>query len=223
MMFPLAAPRPGELPSWALVMAARRPAAAQAAVRFARAIGALCVTIALLVTGWLARLYGPDDAVVWVASRSAALLTYWAGGVAALGLAARSSRDEKVIEAVENLALARGFSHRAVRLAEIAACGVVVIEVVLLPALVLAVGTCALVALQYVAGAWRALVSVLIYAATGSVILGTCAGCCRVWGGRAGRAWFIGVIVVPWVLSLFSTGGVVHDWASIPGLLGHAW
>jgi hypothetical protein len=206
----------------ALVILLRGALARRWGVRAAR-IYAVMVTLSVTVTIWiLARRFGPDTSTVSLVARSAALLTWIAGGIAALALAA-PPKDAALALGIAALASARGIDDKTIARAEMAATVRLLGEVIVVPVIGIALFVSLIVAGGRLDGAiWPILGSVL-FGLVAAALLGIVTSACRRWGGRRGRTLLLVVVLVPWLLTglVLPTRGA--ELLSIPGFLGRIW
>jgi hypothetical protein len=181
------------------------------------------VSISFTATIWvLSSKYGPDETALSLVARSAALLTWIAGGIAALALSV-PPKDLALAQGIVALATARGLSEEAVARAEMAATVRLLIEVLALPVAAIGLFVLAFLAGWRLEGAWPAIVGTIVFAMLASIVLGVLASGCRRWGGAHGRSWLLVVVFLPWLLAELVVGGSAASFLSIPGLLGHVW
>src|SRR5258706_2539953 len=184
----------------ALVILLRGALARRWGVRAAR-IYAVMVTISVTATIWiLARHFGPDMTTVSLVARSAALLTWIAGGIAALALAV-PPKDTALALGIAALASAHGIDDRTVARAEMAATIRLLGEVIVVPITGIALFVSLIVAGGKLDGAiWPILGSVL-FGLVAALLLGVVTSACRRWAGPRGRSLLVAVVLAPWVLS----------------------
>lgn len=205
----------------ALVILLRGALARRWGVRAAR-IYAVMVSLSVTATIWfLARQFGPDTTTVSLVARSAALLTWIAGGIATLALAV-PPKDTALTLGIAALASAHGIDDRTITRAEMAATIRLLGEVIVVPVAGIALFVSLIVAGGRLDGAiWPILGSVL-FGLVAAVLLGIVTSACRVWGGTRGRTLLLVVVLVPWILTaLLPTRSA--ELLSIPGFLGRVW
>ena len=205
----------------ALIILLRGALARRWGVRAAR-IYAVMVSLSVTATIWfLARRFGPDTSTVSLVARAAALLTWIAGGIAALSLAV-PPKDAALSNGIAALASAHGIDDATIARAEMAATVRLLGEVIVVPVTAIALFVSLIVAGGKLdGGIWPILGSVL-FGLVAALLLGVVTSACRRWGGPRGRTLLVAVVLAPWVLSelLLPRGG---DLLSIPGLLGRIW
>jgi hypothetical protein len=191
-------------------------------VRAAR-IYAVMVSISATATIWiLVRAFGPDLTTVSLVARSSALLTWIAGGIAALSLAA-PPKDAALALGIAALASSRGHDDKTIARAEMAATIRLLGEVIVVPVAGIALFVSLIIAGGRLDGAiWPILGSVL-FGVVAAALLGIVTSACRRWGGPRGRTLLMVVVLVPWILSeaLLPMRGA--QLLSLPGLLGRIW
>jgi hypothetical protein len=206
----------------ALVTLLRGALARRWGVRAAR-IYAVMVSISVTATIWyLARTYGPDVTTVSLVARASALLTWIAGGIAALALAV-PPKDTALVSGVVALASSRGLDDRAIARAEMVATIRLLGEVIVVPITFIAIFVSLIVAGGRLDGAiWPILGSVL-FGLVAAGVLGAVVSLCRRWGGSRGRTLLTVVVLVPWILAEGLLPKSSAELLSIPGLLGRIW
>lgn len=207
---------------YALVILLRGALARRWGVRAAR-IYAVMVPISVTGTIWiLARHFGPDVNTASMVARAAALLTWIAGGLAALALAA-PPKDAALADGIAALASSRGIDERGIARAETAATIRLLGEVIVVPIIGIALFVSLIVASTQLGGViWPMLGSVL-FGVVAAVALGIVASACRRWGGSRGRTLLLVVVLLPWILVQVLPPTQGADLLSIPGLLGRIW
>ncbi len=205
----------------ALIILLRGALARRWGVRAAR-IYAVMVSLSVTATIWfLARRFGPDTSTVSLVARAAALLTWIAGGIAALSLAV-PPKDTALSNGIAALASTHGIDDVTIARAEMAATVRLLGEVIVVPVAAIALFVSLIVAGGKLdGGIWPILGSVL-FGLVAALLLGVVTSACRKWGGPRGRTLLVAVVLAPWVLSelLLPRSG---DLLSIPGLLGRIW
>jgi hypothetical protein len=220
--YPSSSPNRRLLARRALVLLLRRLLAGRWGVRAARIYAGL-LSISITATIWvLAKKYGPDDTSLALVGRSAALLTWIAGGIATFALAA-PPKDAAFAEGVAALASARGLDHETIARAEMAATVRLVAEVIVVPIIAIGAFAFAFVAGGRLPGATRPILGAVLFGLLASLVLGGVASSCRRWGGAQGRSWLVVVVFLPWVASELVLGGRAAAYLSIPGFLGRVW
>jgi hypothetical protein len=205
-----------------LVLLFRQLLAGRWGVRAAR-IYAVMVSISITATIWvLAKTSGPDDSAISLVGRSAALLTWIAGGIGALALSA-PPKDAALAQGIAALASSRGQSDEAVARAEMAATVRLLAEVIAVPVAAVGLFVLAFVAWGRLQGAVWPIVGSVVFALFASIVLGVVASGCRRWGGAQGRSWLLVVVLLPWLVAELVVGGRGASYLSIPGLLGRIW
>jgi hypothetical protein len=206
----------------ALVILLRGALARRWGVRAAR-IYAVMVSISVTATIWfLARRFGPDTTTVSLVARSAALLTWIAGGIATLALAV-PPKDTALVLGIAALASAHGIDDRTIARAEMAATIRLLGEVIVVPVTGIALFVSLIVAGGRLdGGIWPILGSVL-FGLVAAVLLGIVTSACRTWGGPRGRTLLMVVVLVPWLLTELLLPTRVAELLSIPGFLGRVW
>jgi hypothetical protein len=191
-------------------------------VRAAR-IYALMVSIGVTATIWiLARRFGPDTTTVSLVARASAMLTWIAGGIAALALAA-PPKDSALALGIAALASSHGLDDRTIWRAEIAATIRLLGEVIVVPVVGIALFVSLILAGGGLGGGvWPILGSVL-FGLVAAALLGIVTSVCRRWGGPRGRTLLVVVVLVPWILSETLLPTRSAELLSIPGLLGRIW
>ena len=184
---------------------------------------AVIVSISVTATIWvLARRYGPDETVLAMVARSAALLTWIAGGIATLALSV-PPKDAALAQGIAALAIARGQSHESLTRAEMMATVRLLVEVIAVPVTAIGLFVFAFVAGGRLQGAAAPIAGSIVFALFASVVLGALASGCRRWGGAQGRSWLFVVVLLPWLVAELVVGGHGASYLSIPGLLGRVW
>src|SRR5260221_6009370 len=116
----------------ALIILLRGALARRWGVRAAR-IYAVMVSLSVTATIWfLARRFGPDTSTVSLVARAAALLTWIAGGIAALSLAV-PPKDTALSNGIAALASTHGIDDVTIARAEMAATVRLLGEVIVVP------------------------------------------------------------------------------------------
>jgi hypothetical protein len=202
-----------------LVVLLRRLLGGRWGIRAAR-IYAFMVSVSVTATIWvLAKKYGPDDTALSLVARSAALLTWIAGGIATLALSV-PPKDTAFAQAIAALALSRGHTDESIARAGMAATVRLLIEVVAVPIVAIGAFVFAFVAGGRLADALGPIVGACVFGLVAAVVLGVVASGCRRWGGAQGRTWLLIVVFLPWLVAELVLGGRGAAYLSIPGLLG---
>lgn len=175
----------------------------------------------LLAIGVVARSADPDNAVLAMIARAAAL-TVTAGALAALVLSA-PAKNAAMRDGLVALARAHRLGGREVRRSELVALLRVVGEVAAGPLVALTVLVVVLVARGHASRWGWALLGSVAFGAVAALLLGALAWACRRGGGDAGRRWFLAFILIPWVVGEASCSGPAGPWMSIPGALTQLW
>jgi hypothetical protein len=205
-----------------LVALLRRSLAPRWGVRAARTYAAL-VSIGATATIWIvSHRYGPDETALSLVARSAAVLTWVSGGIAALALAA-PPKDVALVRGIEALASTRGFSDEAVALAEMTATVRLLIEVIVFPLVAIGLFVLAFVAGGRLDGAAWPIIGSVAFGLVASIVLGVTTSACRRWGGAQGRRWLVVVVLLPWLIAEMVLPERAAALVSIPGLLGRVW
>jgi hypothetical protein len=206
----------------ALVTLLRGALARRWGVKAAR-VYAVLLSISVTGTIWfLVRRFGPDVTTVSLVARAAALLTWIAGGVAALALAA-PPKDVALVNGIAALASSHGLDDRTIARAELAATIRVLAEVIFVPVAGIALFVSLFVARGTLdGGIWPILGSVL-FAAVAAILIGVVVVACRWWGGRRGRALLLTMVLVPFVLADLLLPARSGELLSIPGILQLIW
>jgi hypothetical protein len=205
-----------------LVLLFRQVLAGRWGVRAAR-IYAIMVSISITATIWvLAKKYGPDEAALSLVARSAALLTWIAGGIGTLALSA-PPKDAALAQGIAALASARGQNDEAISRAEMAATVRLLAEVIAVPVAAIGLFVFAFVAGGRLREAVMPIAGSIAFALFASIVLGVVASGCRRWGGAQGRSWLLVVVLLPWLVAELVVGGRGASYLSIPGLLGRIW
>jgi hypothetical protein len=205
-----------------LVLLLRHLLAGRWGIRAAR-IYAVLASISITATIWVvARKYGPDETVLSLVARSAALLTWIAGGIGALALSA-PPKDAALAQGIAALAASRGQSEESIARAEMAATVRLLAEVIAVPVAAVGLFVFAFVAGGRLQGAAWPIVGSIVFAVFASIVLGAVASGCRRWGGAQGRSWLLVVVLLPWLVAELVVGGRGAEFLSIPGLLGRVW
>jgi hypothetical protein len=206
----------------ALVTLLRGALARRWGVRAAR-IYAVMVSISVTATIWyLARTYGPDMTTVSLVARASALLTWIAGGIAALALAV-PPKDAALASGVTALASSRGFDDKELARAEMLATIRLLAEVIAVPIAIIAIFVSLIVAGRSLDGAIWPMLGSILFGLVASGVLGAVTSLCRRWGGARGRTLLTVMVLVPWVLAETLLPSRSGDLLSIPGLLGRIW
>jgi hypothetical protein len=191
-------------------------------IRAAR-IYAFMVSVSITATIWvLAKKYGPDDAALSLVARSAALLTWVAGGIATLALSA-PAKDAAFAEGVAALALSRGHTGETIARAEMAATVRLLVEVIAVPLVAIGAFVFVFVAGGRATEAFWPIAGAIVFGLLASIVLGVVASGCRRWGGAQGRSWLLVIVLLPWLVAELVVGGRAAAYLSIPGLLGRMW
>jgi len=205
-----------------LVVLFRQVLAGRWGIRAAR-IYAVMVSISITATIWvLAKKYGPDETALSLVARSAALLTWIAGGIGTLALSA-PPKDAALAQGIAALAASRGQSEESIARAEMAATVRLLVEVIAVPVAAVALFVFAFVAGGRLQGAAWPIAGSVVFGLFASIVLGVVASGCRRWGGAQGRSWLLVVVVLPWLIAELVVGGRGASYLSIPGLLGRIW
>jgi len=205
-----------------LVVLLRGSLAPRWGVRAARVYSAL-VSIGTAATIWIvSHRYGPDGTAVSLVARSAAVLTWVAGGIAALALAA-PPKDVALAQGIAALASTRGFSDEIIALAEMAATVRLLIEVIVFPLVAIGLFVFAIVAGGRLDGAAWPIIGSVAFGLLASIVLGVTTSACRRWGGAQGRRWLVVVVLLPWLIAEMVLPERAAELVSIPGLLGRVW
>jgi hypothetical protein len=205
-----------------LVLLLRQVLAGRWGIRAAR-IYAVMVSISITATIWVvSRSSGPDETALLLVARSAALLTWIAGGIGALALSA-PPKDAALAQGIAALAGARGQSEESIARAEMAATVRLLAEVIAVPVAAVGLFVFAFVAGGRLQGATWPIVGSIAFALFASIVLGVVASGCRRWGGAQGRSWLLVVVLLPWLVAELIVGGRGAAYLSIPGLLGRIW
>jgi hypothetical protein len=155
-------------------------------------------------------------------ARASALLTWIAGGIAALALAA-PPKDTALVVGIAALASSRGLDDRVLARAEMLATIRLLGEVIAVPVAAIAIFVSLIVAGGSLDGAiWPILGSVL-FGLLAAGVLGAVVSLCRRWGGGRGRTLLAVVVLVPWILTEALLPTRSAELLSIPGLLGRIW
>lgn len=206
----------------ALVILLRGALARRWGVRAAR-IYAVMVSLSVTVTIWiLARRFGPDTTTVSLVARSAAILTWMAGGIGALALSV-PPKDTALATGIAALASAHGIDDRTIARAEAAATVRLLGEVIVIPVACIALFVSVIIAGGKLDGALWPMVGSVLFGAVAALLLGLVTSACRRWGGPRGRTLLVAIVLVPWILTalLLPTRGA--ELLSIPGFLGRVW
>jgi hypothetical protein len=205
-----------------LVVLLRRLLGGRWGIRAAR-IYAVMVSISVTATIWvLAKKYGTDDATLSLVARSAALLTWIAGGIATLALSV-PPKDAAFAQSIAALALSRGQTDESIARAEMAATVWLLVEVIAVPIIAIGAFVFAFVAGGHLADALWPIAGACMFGFVAAVVLGVVASGCRRWGGAQGRSWLLVVVFLPWLVAELVLGGRGSAYLSIPGLLGRVW
>jgi hypothetical protein len=206
----------------ALVTLLRGALARRWGIRAAR-IYAVMVSLSVTATIWyLARTYGPDMTTVSLVARASATLTWIAGGIAALALAA-PPKDAALASGIAALASSRGFDDRALARAETIATIRLLGEVIVVPITAIAIFVSLIVAGGSLNGAIWPILGSILFGLLAAGVLGAVASLCRRWGGARGRTLLTVVVLVPWFLAETLLPQKTGELLSIPGLLGRIW
>jgi hypothetical protein len=208
--------------SRALVLLLRGALARRWGVRAAR-IYALLVTISFTAVIWiLARRFGPDMTTVSLVARASGILTWVAGGIAALALAV-PPKDGALSLGITALASSRGLDDRTIARAEMLATIRLLAEVIVVPVAGIAIFVSLIAAGGHLDGGLWPLLGSVLFGAVAAGVLGAVTALCRRWGGARGRSLLVAVVLVPWVLADLLLPTSSAELLSIPGLLGRIW
>lgn len=206
----------------ALVRLVRESLSRRWGVRGARIYAAI-VSLGVSATIWLvARRYGPDGTALSLVARAAAMLTWIAGGLATLALAA-PSKDTALIDGIVALASARGLGNEALARAGMIATVRLLVEVIVVPIIAIGVFVFAFVAGGSIESAFWPIAGAVVFGVVAAIVLGAAASSCQRWGGAQGRSWLMAIVLLPWLLADTIASGRVAPYLSIPGLLGRVW
>jgi len=206
----------------ALVTLLRKVLAGRWGIRAARIYAAM-LGISMIATIWVVSSQnGADDTAMSLLARAVGLLTWIAGGIAALSLAS-PPKDPALAESVAALASAHGVTEDAFARAEVAATVRLLVEVIVVPTFAIGAFVLVFVLGHPVAGTGWSILGAVAFGLVASMVLGVVASACRRWGGGHGRRWLMGVVLLPWVVAELLVDGRASAYLSIPGLLGRAW
>jgi hypothetical protein len=192
------------------------------AIRGARFYG-FFVAIGFAAAIWVAsRGYGLDATAVALVAQASSVLVWVAGGIASLGLSA-PPKDEPFRQGILALAWSRGLDEGTTDRAEVVATIRLLGEVIAVPILALDLFVVAAVAAGPIGRDGWPLLGALGFGIVAAIVLGLVASGCRKWGAARGRAWFLVVMFLPWLLAELVLPVTTARLASIPGLLEIAW
>jgi hypothetical protein len=219
MAAPIALHRPAGSGTGALVSLFASELAGRAGVRIARGLGGAIAVGFGAAIAVVAHRYPSESGAAWLVAGAAGASAWVAGGLAALSMA-RGPTEREDEPAVRALAAACGHGPGSVDLAETVAAARVASATSAVPVAIVAV--VALAAARDVATIGPAFGAVLFTLLAGAT-LGALAAACRRWAGERGRSWWLGLVLVPWIVAGALLEGRGGEYLSIPGLLEEAW
>jgi hypothetical protein len=160
--------------------------------------------------------------VLAILAQTAAIIAVVGGGIGALALSARP-KDSELALSLRALAHGHWLADSELVRAELLATCRVLAAIIAAPVAALALFVFAVVGRGH-PGRWVfSVVGTILFSGFSALLLGALASACRGRPDGSGRRWFLGTMLLPWILAPAVFGDHPGDWLSIPGVLAQVW